>query len=161
MHPIEVEDLKEDYYDLKSAYETAFSGEHFINASIIKTAMDNQAKLVIHHMLLDTISFEIDSLRDWYRNLQSLSGYILLAKDYTGYDDYTTANAILANVSSKYTMNTQEEDDVELIQLIYEKIECCCFSSLHIYVSFLNFFIEFLLRLSHRSFQRYRSDPAS
>lgn len=116
----DLSNLHEGYYDLRAEYDIAIGTSQWLKSAIKKVHMDEAAKLIVQHYLVDTVNFNRDSLRTWYANMLTLSADILLAKDYAANGDFTSAEYVLNGISGRYSINTQEQNDIINIQTIFD-----------------------------------------
>ncbi len=123
LESIDISNLKGDFYNYNSAYNGSISLDSFFNAGKYKEFMGSCTKQIIQHMLVDTVSFSRDSLRAWYSNMSSLSGDILLAKDFASSGEFTSAVNVLDSLSSRFSLNNQEVDDIANIRVIFDMLE--------------------------------------
>jgi hypothetical protein len=60
--------------------------------------MDRTSLLALQHVLADTTNFNPDSLKIWYSRIRTVSGDILLAKDYAANGNYSKAREVLDSI---------------------------------------------------------------
>lgn len=85
--------------------------------------MDRASLLIIQHYLVDTINFNRDSLRVWYARTLTVSGYILLAKDFADEEDYTSAREVLDDLLTLFNPTAAIQNDIEEIDTIFGMLD--------------------------------------
>ncbi|HLF65328.1 MAG TPA: T9SS type A sorting domain-containing protein [Saprospiraceae bacterium] len=116
-------DLRDEYFDQLENYEGFVSEEEWGKAASTKFLMDHASLLMIQHYLIDSTSFHRDSLRAWYARVLTVSGDILLAKDYAAEEDYSTARQVLEDISSRFDLSAEVEDDIAVIDTIFGMLD--------------------------------------
>ena len=112
-------DLRDDYFENLANYEDFIDESEWSKAAVSKVLMDRSSLLMVQHYLVDTTTFHRDSLREWYARFLTVSGDILLAKDYAASGNYATARDVLDNISSRFNLSAQELNDIVDIDTIF------------------------------------------
>ncbi|HLF63999.1 MAG TPA: hypothetical protein VI603_09605 [Saprospiraceae bacterium] len=116
-------DLSDEYFEYLDFYEDFLNESEWSKAAVSKAIMDQASLLIVQHYFVDSTSFHRDSLQAWYARILTVSGDILLAKDYASEGDYTTARQVLANMSARFSLTTAVEDDIADIDTIFGMLD--------------------------------------
>lgn len=114
---------KEQYNTAKTAYDAAIAGgnqtlaaEKSHEMAVARYTMDTAAFMVTLHLLYDTTEFNRDTLRAWFRRMNSPSAQFQLARDYLAGGMTTEAANALSQSAQLFGLNG--EDAVDFANLI-------------------------------------------
>ncbi|MBK8192662.1 MAG: T9SS type A sorting domain-containing protein [Lewinellaceae bacterium] len=125
----ELESIKLDYY-VKKASLTALNATIGTNPTEQQKAarayyqynMDQAAYIVALHMMYDTIHYNLDSLRAWVANMNSIEGDLWLATDYLASGASQQTNAVLDAMPVKHRLTTEKQADIFAVKTIANAI---------------------------------------
>lgn len=136
--PAEWPDMKADYYSEKALYQntlfemqTAISLGNLVlaeqksnKAAAHRVVMDNLSGSLSMHLGYDTVAYRLDSVRVWWRNMDSPVSEMVVARDYLAKGQNVRAFEILDSIPLRYdlsgTLLTADLSDFRNIMLIMQ-----------------------------------------
>ena len=114
-----IENLREDYYELKkeylrlaSIYDSSPLQAIIDSISYYRFKMDEAAYAIVTHNLNDTISYIPDSIYTWIGNLDRFEGDLWLAREQLADADHLTAVQTLNNIPSRFSLSAEQLNDL-------------------------------------------------
>jgi hypothetical protein len=117
--------IKSDFYEkrklsneLKLEYATLPSSQKADKIAFYQSKMDESAFMVILHALYDTTTYDLDTLRKWMGNINTLGSDLWLASDYIRTNENAKSINLLNTVSTKYNLNSEEQNFIDEYQKV-------------------------------------------
>ena len=110
---------KADFASHRTLLNTAIANNDKVASIYHKSETDGIAGLIAQYYLYDTLSYSNDSLKQWYRNMEAITGQLLVSGQLLAEGDFSQAMSTINSISTSYAMSQRQIDGLNDLKTLY------------------------------------------
>jgi Secretion system C-terminal sorting domain len=101
----------------------AINNNDTIAAIYHRSEMDYLASMIAQYYLYDTLTYSLDSLRQWYTKMDAITGQLLIAGQFMAENKFALAKSEIESIVTKYSLSQNQLDGLNDLKNLYSILD--------------------------------------